>query len=288
MFKSVWFQNLNKDGYERKRRLNVRGCIGRSWDDVWLKYQVATGPAFKFNIERDDEGPGVDVVLGLFFITFYLTFEKLRLPFLKPGREYGFYIFEWRLWVFCGRSKWESRHDDPWYYKVVVDFPKLLFGDTVYFEKDRGLKNGQPVLFEFRSKQYEMNEIEVSEGHWFRERIPMALYCQRVMRMHLKIEKPPGFAGKGENDYDCGDDASYGLTCPYDGPPPNWQYRDAVFEYCCRVYCENVSKSIKKRGRASGDDVPADVVDFKYLGVKPLDGPNGPGSGVAGNVRGSN
>lgn len=266
MLRSVWFQNLKKDD-RTKKLLHVRGNIGRSWDDVWLKYEVSTGPAFRFEIELDEEDGGTQVSLGLLFISFWLTFTKLKLPVLKPGREYGFYLFEWHLWLYFGRRKHESRHDDPWYYKIVIDFPKLLFGRQVHFDAER-LKSYSPVLFEFRGKTYQMDEIRLTQGHWFRERVPVALYCQKVMRMHLDIKKPPGYAGKGENSWDLDDNASYGMTCPYEGPTPRFNNQDEVFEICCRKYCEDVSKSIKRYGRASGDDVSSDEIGFKYLGRK--------------------
>jgi len=82
------------------------------------------------------------------------------------------------------------------------------------------------------------------------------------------LVKPPMRAGKGENSWDCGDDGTYGLTSPYEGPEVTYMNKEQAFEYCCRRYCEGVSKAIHKYGRGSGDIAPPEEIGFKYLGFQ--------------------
>jgi hypothetical protein len=263
----VWFQNLNEN---RRQWFAFRGSLGRDWNRKWFKYEISSGPALRFTVDAF-EGK-TRLAIGMGFFSLYLTIYGLTIPFIRKGerhsswgREYGFYWHEWILWAFFGRDPMGSSSKDPWYYSIVIHPLDILFGRTVYFETGRQ-KSHDPIHFEFRGRRYQMDEIQVNDAYWFKPRIPFALYRKKVPRMHLKIERPPGYAGKGENSWDCGDDASYGLTCPYEGPMPSWQNRDAVFERCVRVYCDHVSKSIKRYGRSSGDEAPNDEVAFKYIG----------------------
>lgn len=261
----AWFQNLNETG---SRLAHFRGSLGRSWERKWFDYEFTTGPALRLTMSTGSSyGRKLSFGFGLIFCTLWLTVYGIRLPFLKPEREWGFYWYEWTLWMFCGRDPMSSSSKDPWYYQIVIHPLDILFGRTIHFETEV-LKSYSPPRFEFRGKEFQMDGIQICDAYWFRPRIPFALWKRQVQRMHLEIKHPPGYAGKGENSWDCGDDASYGVTCPYKGPKPSWKNRDEVFEFCCRSYCEDVSKSIKRYGRASGDTLPHDEVGFKYLGPK--------------------
>jgi hypothetical protein len=141
-----------------------------------------------------------------------------------------------------------------------------VFGKSIYFTKEI-MESYRPVEFWFRGKKYQMDEIKIEKCFWFRSRIPFGLYKKERTAMRLDIKKPPGYQGKGENSWDCGDDATYGLSSEYEGPDPTWKNREQVFEWCCKAYCEQVSKSIKRYGRASDDrDMPADKSWFKFIG----------------------
>jgi hypothetical protein len=260
-----WFQNLN-DGKRKRHVAHFRGSFGPSWERQWLKYEVCTGPALRFEVS-DDEGR-LQLGLGLGFASLWLTFPWLKVPEHWEDRHWGFYVFEWTFRFFWGAHTMESSSKDPWYYNVSFNVLDVLLGQTVHFESKR-LKSYGPRDFEFRGKRFTMDDIELKLGHWFRPRIPMALYCQKVMRMHLEIKNPPMRAGKGENSWDLDDDGSFGMTAPYDGPAPSWKNQEEVFAHCCLRYCESAAKDIKRYGRASGDSEPHDAFGFKYIGRKP-------------------
>lgn len=278
MIGHVWFQNLN-DNPRRKRLFHFRGSIGRSWEKLWFRYELCSGPACRLSAGVDDEGTNLSFGLGLF--TIYLTIPKRIRP-LRYGREYGFYIHDWVIRFFFGSKKFESSTKDPWYYNFTVDPLRLLFGKTEHFEK-KLIKNHRPVQFSFRGKSYIMEKIHVNRSHWFRTRVPFALYCRKMLRMDLEISKPPMRAGKGENSWDCDDDGSFGMCAPYNGPEPSWKNMDEVFEWCCRYYCESAHKDMKRYGRASGDELPPDEFGFKYLGQPRPENNNNPTEMVSSN-----
>ncbi len=259
----TWFQNLN----ENKRRLfHFRGTIGSNWNKDWFKFELASGRSFSF--ELFSGANKTSFTIGLFVFTLYLTIYGLKTPFLTKEREYGFRIYNWELWAHFGSKRWESNSNDPWYYRIVVRPLDLVFGEEIYFTKEV-MKSYSPVEFEFRGKTFQMDSIVIEDRFRFRSRIPFGIYKRVRRSLDLKIEKPPGYRGKGENSWDCDDDASFGISAPYNGPKASWQSQKDVFDYCCQYYCENVSKSIQRYGRVSSDsDLKSDVVGYKYLGFK--------------------
>lgn len=257
-----WFQNLNEG--RRRRWFNFRGSFGGDWRRQWLRYEVCSGRALRFQVEDDDGA--LQLSLGLGVISLYLIFPWLRVPW-KEDRHWGFYVYEWTLWFSWGGSTMSWSSSDPWYHGFNFNLPDFLFGRTVHFETDQlGSSGSGPRIFEFRGKRFTMDNIELKRGHWFRPRIPMALYCRKVMRMHLEIKAPPLRAGKGENSWDLDDDGSYGMTCPYDGPEISWGNQEAVYAHCCLRYCESAAKDIKRYGRAGDDNAPSGAFGFTYIG----------------------
>lgn len=253
----TWFQNFD----DSHHWVHFRGSVGRTWERDWFRYEFCTGLALSLSVQGAERG--TLFTFGLLFCTLYLT-----LPVQWVQRQYGFYVHEWRLCAFFGSRPMESSSKDPWYYRIAWDIPKTLFGRAWHFEDERLTNYEQPILFEYRGKQYQMDKIRITDSYWFRSRIPFGLWRRKIQRMHLDIKDPPKYAGKGENSWDCGDDGSYGTTQPYKGPAPIWTNNDAVFEWCCRKYCEDTSGYIRRYGRASGDDVPPEAIGFKYLGRK--------------------
>src|SRR5690606_7333900 len=86
----------------------------------------------------------------------------------------------------------------------------------------------------------------------------------------LKIENPPMRAGKGTTDYNCGDDATYGSSGPYNGPSyKTWQDREKAYEFLVEEYCKGVMKNINNYGRAASDrELPSSESGYQYIGTK--------------------
>jgi hypothetical protein len=186
-----WFQNLNKN---KRRLFNFRGSLGRSWDHDWFSYQLCSGAALAFEINTHEHKTSFRI--GLLFFTIYLSIYGLRIPFLKQDeRKYGFYWYEKEFWASLGGRTMESSRKDPWYYSIHISPLDLIFGRSIFFE-DEILKSHQPIEFEFREKQYQMDSIKIKQSFWFRPRIPFSIYHKKMLRADLEIKNPPGYSGK--------------------------------------------------------------------------------------------
>lgn len=69
--------------------------------------------------------------------------------------------------------------------------------------------------------------VKLTCDTWVRPRFP---FLRRVIRRaHIEVANPPEFAGKGENSWDCDDDAIYSMTTPASSVGEAvTAYRDAV------------------------------------------------------------
>lgn len=256
-----WFQNLNE---QKKKLFYFRGSVGSAYDKTWLKYEFCSG--FGFGFEFEPSRHKTFFIFKPLLFTLYLTIYGLKIPFIKKGREYGFDIRNWEIWAHFGSRPMESSSKDPWYYTIVIRPLDLIFGKTIFFKKEI-MSNYHPVKFSFRNKDYTMDKITIEKRFWIRPRIPFSLYSKEWTCMDIEIKNPPMRAGKGENSWDIDDTGTFGLSCEYSGPEPTFKNQQAVFEYCCQKYCEEVSKDIQRYGRSNDDrDLPYNFINFKYLG----------------------
>lgn len=116
----------------------------------------------------------------------------------------------------CGMTDYYRRQDPPQYnrlqlwpgWEIRVKWPPLvrwIFGreniqNRVYEERD--------VTFNFEGKEYKAH-WKLDELSRTRQRWPWRY--GRSIASWIDVKEPPRFAGKGENSWDCGDDAIYGM-----------------------------------------------------------------------------
>jgi hypothetical protein len=120
------------------------------------------------------------------------------------GREVCVYWHEgslqWSFWVdpagwTNSRPKWRNGH---------LDFRDLLFGKPEYESIE--IKSAT-IRVPMPERTYE-GRCVLSEDVWKRPRgLP-----RRRRRAHIDMKEPIPFPGKGENSWDCGEDALHGLT----------------------------------------------------------------------------
>lgn len=124
------------------------------------------------------------------------------------NREIGWAFHNNTLWIDLWRDvdggDWRKRH-------VVFDFAKFLFGKQQYSEK----KMGDYLEFVQLPEGDYPATVEMVEASWKRPRLPKVT---RVRRAHVVPAIPIQVPGKGENSWDCGDDAVYSMTCNADTP----------------------------------------------------------------------
>jgi len=123
------------------------------------------------------------------------------------GRELSLRIHDWSLWwkLWVDTSGWT--HERPKWRDGNVNFPDTLLGKFKHSER----------LLERRDIEIRMPEgvykgvCEMKEGTWKRPRWPFPVH---VVRAHIDMTQPIPIPGKGENSWDCGEDATHGSTFP--------------------------------------------------------------------------
>jgi hypothetical protein len=146
----------------------------------------------------------------------YITLELPRALRQRIGyrdeRELGVTFHDGALWF----KLWNDPHD--WHSSTpfsdarsskrqpVLHLDDLLFGKVSYRTIDLETQEGTLQLdggYEVKARRF-MSE-------WKRPRWPVP---QRIMRVEIEIPGGIPIPGKGENSYDCEDDAIYGRTSP--------------------------------------------------------------------------
>lgn len=111
----------------------------------------------------------------------------------------------WAFWVSC--DCWLS--ETPWYQQGCFRPIDFLFGPTKY--EKLVLDKGKMVI-PMPEKSYEA-EYELSLCTWKRKRWPWYPLSIAEKCGEVKIENGIPVPGKGENSWDCGQDATYGISC---------------------------------------------------------------------------
>ena len=279
-----WFQNLNEDG---KRWFHFRGAIHREhrYRNL-LRYEAWSGPGLRLEYThggRGDSDNEANLSLGLLFFTLSIswpmpdrglfkrksiaTWDGNKEFYLTDGRVYGFYVYDWTIvWSWSQRIH-ESISGEPWWRKFYFRIDDFFLGRTEYMTHD--LLDAERIAFKLGGKEFVMDSIRWYQATWFRRRIPLCLYEKKLVRVDMKIDKPPMRSGKGENSWDCGDDGTYGLTQPWTHERPSWTNRAAVTRLAIEDYVAHVRGAAKKYGSSAGERGIKSTDAFEYLGPVP-------------------
>jgi hypothetical protein len=132
----------------------------------------------------------------------------------EPGRQYGpshfeiigFRIHDDTVWfdLWHDADCWSSK-DAKWK-RIHVNVPDFLFGRHKHAE--RTLEE-HDVLIPMPEGGYPAH-VKVSQATWKRPRWPKPI-IRTTYNIEMKIPIP--HQGKGENSWDCGEDAAYGFSC---------------------------------------------------------------------------
>ncbi len=124
----------------------------------------------------------------------------------QPGeRETGFSIHNWKIWFNFWQPTMEWKSRTPWYRSFAFDPIDFLLGRHKYSEK---LRYKECVLVPMPEKTYK-GHVKIFESSWKR---PLWPFTKRIIRSTIKVPEGLPHAGKGENSWDCGDDATFSLT----------------------------------------------------------------------------
>ncbi len=120
-----------------------------------------------------------------------------------------------RFALFEREMEWNSR--DPWWVRGV----SLPFGDWIFGRRKHLIeRSAEPVdiLICMPEGQYRGTVVMKDEA-WVSR-----FNTKRIRRAHVEMQDPVPFPGKGENSWDCGEDATHSMTCLAD------EVEDAVAE----------------------------------------------------------
>lgn len=214
----LWWhsQNLNE---KPGGRLGAKWRHGRAWLHVgsngclhaeWHFFSIGS-----FSIGFDVGGDGDNDFLIYFcpcFFSIYLGVEGLKyglgwkwLP--DYGRECSLRVHHWAVWINPWSREHEWRSEDPWWIRgLVIHLDDLIFGRDKYSEHDLETR---AVLVPMPEGSYKAT-ARLFESTWARPR----WFARRLLRVELDIKGGIPHEGKGENSWDCGEDATFGTTCP--------------------------------------------------------------------------
>jgi hypothetical protein len=140
------------------------------------------------------------------FISLEGVFGKLfRYP--NETRTTGIAFHHGAFWFypFAKTNSWSSR--DRWYNKStsfsIVDF---ICGRNKYAEEN--VQSWKDIVITMPEGKYK-GKLRLYTGTWKNR-----FRTLRIPRGEIEMEEGIPFPGKGENSWDCGEDATYGMTCP--------------------------------------------------------------------------
>lgn len=150
--------------------------------------------------------------LALLFFAFYVTFQGFYTPprdypYDEDQREMSLRAHDGGIWWTLWRndSRWDGKdwRDNNWQWKDWLLGPCTL---------DEEVLDMEHTLVEMPEGHYPCT-VTLLKQVWSRPRWP---FKETVYGGNLiyTCKNPPPFPGKGENSYDCGDDATYEMSGP--------------------------------------------------------------------------
>lgn len=140
-----------------------------------------------------------------------MRYRGARSYWRTSGRDIGFRIHDGALWLELWNDpmEWSSRDPKWWHYTIHpmdLIFGRMKHSDGIVFDK-------QDVLIPTPEGGYPAT-ITMREEVWKRPR----WFAKKLRRAHIEMKE--GFAipfpGKGESEWDCGEDATHSMCCVAD------------------------------------------------------------------------
>ena len=188
-----------------------RSCLGMEWGFWRPRLSVGVGLA------THEEALAWHFCIGLVNLYFHLDYwplhrwlgEKTKRPDQKygNGREIGFSIFDGAVMIDLWNDPMETRcKEDPKWWHTYIVVKDVFLGRADY--STRILKTSR-VEVPMPEANYSAT-VKIEEATWKRPRWPWPL---RHIRAEITPDVPIPSPGKGENSWDCGEDATHSMTC---------------------------------------------------------------------------
>lgn len=153
--------------------------------------------------------------------SWYPTYRSSNYGDLPDERAFKIYWFEWAIWWNFWMREHEWSSSDPKWRRGSVHFDRILKGKhTCQWENIDGGK----FLLPFFEGVYEVEVIKKlridSYSRWF---------TRKSISFEVRCEAGIPHEGKGENSWDCGETATFGLHFPGDRTDRNTLYEAALY-----------------------------------------------------------
>jgi hypothetical protein len=124
---------------------------------------------------------------------------------MTNGREIGVQFFSGTIWLRLWHDPMESRSNDPWWWEMRVNIPDLFLGRQKHSEETLETRE---IIVPMPEGSY-TGRCTMKLETWKRSR----WFAKRLVRAHIDMNAGQGipFPGKGENSWDCGEDATWGM-----------------------------------------------------------------------------
>jgi len=222
------YQNLNERPGDKWGNASGPGILhGRAWlhllDNQAGRRGITIHPSWHLwsrfchaYLRFDHHDADLSVSVAVPPVAFWLDIEGVLPRKFKQygwGRVTGVSLFDWnlRLEVWADDSCWNSK--DRWWQSRTwrLDIVDTIFGRCTHSDRDL---DETEVTISMPEGHYPAT-VRRFESTWKRPRWPWPWH--RAVRSEVKpTEMAIPVPGKGENSWDCGEDARYGSTSPAD------------------------------------------------------------------------
>lgn len=184
--------------------------------------RVRNSAYLEVDLAHGGDSTFLGVTLSFFLFFFYIGFDhhplhcwlrdkiKRRGERYGNGRTVGIRWYEDVLWINLWNDPMESRKSDPQWWHITICPVDIIFGRTRY---ETVQKTTERVVIPMPEGGYPAT-VKLYEARWRRPRWPFV--WGRMQRADVTPENPIPFPGKGENSWDCGEDATFSMTCQAD------------------------------------------------------------------------
>lgn len=210
-------QNLNEDrngdakGLPHHGRWWLHLPVGETrfeWA-LWNPHRI-----FSVHLKTDGESGGLQFHWTTFPSSFYLTLPIRLAKYFKSIKYDGRNFFDISLGAESGSLHWQfggNEHGDwssrtPKWKHGSFNIPDFILGKQKYVEGDPEVHK---VKIPMPEGAYDAT-VEMRDDKWVRPR----WFTLKLRRAKIDVPQGIPYPGKGENSWDCGEDASFGLSCP--------------------------------------------------------------------------
>lgn len=157
------------------------------------------------DLGEDDYSVSLATPLAAIWVTLA---DLRRQPRRRNDREISVKWHHGTLWIYLWSDTNEWRSTDPWWQRITIRPADLLLGKQRY---STVTLSDEQVSVAMPEATYQAS-VRIFESTWYRPRWP---WPRRMVRADIDVAGDGiPIPGKGENSYDLGDDAIYGLTVP--------------------------------------------------------------------------